>query len=158
VCKPASLENVHLNAFRLQNYMAHHLIRYNSKQTLNLHAHGISMIVLMSSFFFRPMSYYDTDVAIVCFSVSEPDSLENIHSKWVGELRNNMVKAPVILVGTKADLRNDDPCCLAQNTGQEAARRLGWAPPPPGLSPALTTPCIPQTCCFTLHTIHVPLF
>ncbi|KFO36007.1 Rho-related GTP-binding protein RhoB [Fukomys damarensis] len=33
----------------------------------------------------RPLSYPDTDVILMCFSVDSPDSLENIPEKWVPE-------------------------------------------------------------------------
>lgn len=33
----------------------------------------------------RPLSYPDTDVILMCFSVDSPDSLENIPEKWTPE-------------------------------------------------------------------------
>ena len=35
----------------------------------------------------RPMAYTDTDVFIVCFSMVDRDSLENILNKWAPEVR-----------------------------------------------------------------------
>lgn len=35
----------------------------------------------------RPLSYPDTDVILMCFSVDSPDSLENIPEKWTPEVR-----------------------------------------------------------------------
>jgi len=34
----------------------------------------------------RPLSYPDTDVILMCFSVDSPDSLENIPEKWTPEV------------------------------------------------------------------------
>jgi GTPase SAR1 family protein len=34
----------------------------------------------------RPLSYPETDIALICFSVNEIGSLENIKQKWVPEL------------------------------------------------------------------------
>ena len=34
----------------------------------------------------RPMAYTDTDVFIVCFSMVDRDSLENILNKWAPEV------------------------------------------------------------------------
>jgi GTPase SAR1 family protein len=34
----------------------------------------------------RPMAYTDTDVFIVCFSMVDKDSLENILNKWAPEV------------------------------------------------------------------------
>ncbi|KAL0487851.1 Ras-related protein Rac [Acrasis kona] len=55
----------------------------------------------------RPLSYGDTNVFLVCFSVINPDSWQNVKSKWVPELRKHMADTPIVLVGTKIDLRND---------------------------------------------------
>ena len=55
----------------------------------------------------RPLSYPDTDVILVCFSVANPDSLGNVVEKWLPEVRHFCPKVPFILVGTKKDLRTD---------------------------------------------------
>ncbi|CAH8452416.1 unnamed protein product [Schistosoma margrebowiei] len=55
----------------------------------------------------RPLSYPDTNVVVLCFSVDNPDSLENISTKWMPEIRNFLPNIPVILVANKKDLRND---------------------------------------------------
>jgi small GTP-binding protein len=54
------------------------------------------------------LSYPDTNVFLVCFSVVNPNSYDNVTSKWVPELRLHCAEAPIILVGTKIDLRNDE--------------------------------------------------
>ena len=55
----------------------------------------------------RPLSYPMTDVFLVCFSVVSPTSYENVAAKWIPELRHHAPTAPIILVGTKTDLRED---------------------------------------------------
>ena len=55
----------------------------------------------------RPLSYPDTDVILICFSIANRDSLQNVVDKWLPEVRHFCPKVPVILVGTKSDLRND---------------------------------------------------
>jgi len=55
----------------------------------------------------RPLSYPQTDVFVICFSVVSPPSYENVRSKWWPELRHHSPSTPVILVGTKLDLRED---------------------------------------------------
>lgn len=55
----------------------------------------------------RPLSYPNTDVFLACFSVISPTSLENIGSKWLPEIRHHCPNTPVVLVGTKGDLRKD---------------------------------------------------
>ncbi|CAL4097318.1 unnamed protein product [Meganyctiphanes norvegica] len=62
----------------------------------------------------RPLSYPNTDVYIVCFSIVYPDSFENAQEKWVPEIKKHChPKIPIILVGTKKDERND-PNILAE--------------------------------------------
>ncbi|KAL9655256.1 hypothetical protein ABK040_009030 [Willaertia magna] len=59
----------------------------------------------------RPLSYPDTDVFLVCFSLENPNSLENCHSKWAEELKHYNPDTPIILVGTKLDLKKDEEHC-----------------------------------------------
>jgi Ras-related C3 botulinum toxin substrate 1 len=55
----------------------------------------------------RPLSYSMTDVFIVCFSVISPYSFDNVKTKWYPELQHHAPGVPIILVGTKTDLRNN---------------------------------------------------
>ncbi|XP_054157577.1 ras-like GTP-binding protein RHO [Oppia nitens] len=55
----------------------------------------------------RPLSYPDSDVLLLCFSVVSPDSLANIYEKWMPEVTHHCAGVPMILVGTKSDLRSD---------------------------------------------------
>ncbi len=55
----------------------------------------------------RPLSYPETDVFLLCFSVVSMVSFENILRKWKPEVSHHCPKAQVVLVGTKKDLRED---------------------------------------------------
>ena len=55
----------------------------------------------------RPISYPQTDVFLVCFSLVSPVSLERVRSKWYPEVSHHCPNTPIILVGTKLDLRDD---------------------------------------------------
>jgi len=55
----------------------------------------------------RPLSYPQTDVFLICYSVTSPSSFENVKSKWFPEIQHHAPGVPIILVGTKEDLRND---------------------------------------------------
>ena len=56
----------------------------------------------------RPLSYPDTDVYLMCFSIDSPESLAKVLEKWTPEVRHFCPDVPIILVGNKKDLRNDE--------------------------------------------------
>mmetsp|Transcript_24747 Transcript_24747/g.27536 ORF Transcript_24747/g.27536 Transcript_24747/m.27536 type:complete len:196 (-) Transcript_24747:20-607(-) len=56
----------------------------------------------------RPLSYPQTDVFLVCFSITAPSSFDNVRHKWYPEISHHCPDAAVILVGTKVDLRDDE--------------------------------------------------
>ncbi|KAK3330644.1 small GTPase superfamily [Apodospora peruviana] len=53
----------------------------------------------------RSLSYDDTDLIMLCYSVDSKDSLENVESKWVGEIADNCPGVKLVLVALKCDLR-----------------------------------------------------
>ncbi|KAL8952217.1 MAG: hypothetical protein Q9222_001872 [Ikaeria aurantiellina] len=53
----------------------------------------------------RSLSYDDTHTIMLCFSVDSRDSLENVESKWVGEIAENCQGVKLVLVALKCDLR-----------------------------------------------------
>uniref|UniRef100_A0A7R9U544 Uncharacterized protein n=1 Tax=Pinguiococcus pyrenoidosus TaxID=172671 RepID=A0A7R9U544_9STRA len=55
----------------------------------------------------RPLSYPQTDVFLVCFSIVSPSSFENVRAKWLPEIMHHAPGVPFLLVGTKVDLRED---------------------------------------------------
>ncbi|KAL7992732.1 hypothetical protein Chor_016988, partial [Crotalus horridus] len=61
----------------------------------------------------RPLSYPNTDVFLICFSVVNPASYHNVQEEWVPELKVCMPHVPYVLIGTQIDLR-DDPRTLAR--------------------------------------------
>jgi len=85
----------------------------------------------------RPLSYPQTDVFLVCFSVISRASFQNVFTKWLPEIKHHAKGVPFLLVGTKVDLRNDpdaaarmrqqgnDPVSLED--GQKACEDLGAA-------------------------------
>lgn len=68
----------------------------------------------------RTLSYSDTDVVLVAFAVDSPESLENVTVKWMPEVRRYCAGLPVILVGCKTDLRQDNRTLeLLSKTGEQ---------------------------------------
>uniref|UniRef100_A0A7N0T4R2 Rac-like GTP-binding protein ARAC7 n=1 Tax=Kalanchoe fedtschenkoi TaxID=63787 RepID=A0A7N0T4R2_KALFE len=55
----------------------------------------------------RPLSYRGADVFILAFSLTSKASYENVLKKWMPELRRFAPDVPILLVGTKLDLRGD---------------------------------------------------
>ena len=55
----------------------------------------------------RPLYYPNTDIFLLCFSLVNPTSLENIENMWVKEIQEYCPNKPFILVGLKSDLRDE---------------------------------------------------
>lgn len=83
----------------------------------------------------RPLSYPQTDVFLICFSVMSPASFENVKEKWNPEVNHHCPGVPCIIVGTQIDLR-EDPTLLEKlarqkqkpiefQQGDKLARELG---------------------------------
>jgi len=74
----------------------------------------------------RPLSYPDTDVILMCFSIDSPDSLQNIPEKWVPEVKHFCPNVPIVLVGNKKDLRaSGGQKCVRTAEGESMAQRIG---------------------------------
>jgi len=76
---------------------------------------------------------------MLCFSVDSKDSLENVESKWVGEIAENCQGVKLVLVALKCDLREqgedgetegadgapkEKKDMIDYNQGLEVARRI----------------------------------
>jgi Ras-related C3 botulinum toxin substrate 1 len=83
----------------------------------------------------RPLSYPQTHIFLICFSIISPPSLQNIKQKWHPEVRHHAGSVPFILVGTKSDLRDDRDTMdrlreknwkpVSEKEGQDLANELG---------------------------------
>ncbi|KAJ5233951.1 GTP-binding protein RHO3 [Penicillium citrinum] len=78
----------------------------------------------------RALSYEDTHVLMLCFSVDSPDSFENVGSKWIAEINENCPGVRVVLTALKCDLRkddeeNDNPDAISFEQGLAKAKEIG---------------------------------
>ena len=89
---------------------------------------------------FRPLSYDQADGFIVAFSLVDRESFEHVASRWIKEVRleekgrsksKSKPRAPVILVGTKLDLRvkggRPGADVVTTEMGEKMARKCGAA-------------------------------
>lgn len=53
----------------------------------------------------RPLSYPDADLILICFALDNLVSLQNVKDMWYPEVNHFCPGIPVVLVGTKTDLR-----------------------------------------------------
>ncbi|KAI9255501.1 small GTPase superfamily [Sporodiniella umbellata] len=78
----------------------------------------------------RTLSYPDSDVIIIAYSIDLPESLENVIEKWVPEVRRYCAGLPMILAACKVDLRQEEnpkqsePLVTYQQ-GMDVARQVG---------------------------------
>lgn len=75
----------------------------------------------------RAFSYHDSEAIIVCFSVIDRDSLQNVRDVWIPEVNRHMKRRkPLLLVGCQTDQRKDDnPDHVSEKAGSELAREIG---------------------------------
>lgn len=71
----------------------------------------------------RSLSYDDTHAIMLCFSVDSPDSLENVESKWVGEIAENCPGVKLVLVALKCDLREASDAEEGEGGAEGAGQR-----------------------------------
>jgi small GTP-binding protein len=74
----------------------------------------------------RQLSYSHTDVFILCFSLADRVSYENVADKWLPELKRNCKDLRLLLVGTKSDLRDSAGADgISVDEGADLAKRIG---------------------------------
>ena len=99
-----------MHAFFL-NYICYFNIVYYSQI---IFAGGEDYERLLSS------SYPQTDVILVCFSISDRASFNNVKSKWKPEIADHLPGVPIILVGTKSDCSKS----ISKSECEELAREI----------------------------------
>jgi len=72
----------------------------------------------------RPLSYPSTDVFLICFSLTSKTSLQNVRNRWVPELQVYSPGTPIILVGTKLDLKEEGKGPSSEE-GERLSKEIG---------------------------------
>ncbi|KAH8831570.1 P-loop containing nucleoside triphosphate hydrolase protein [Flagelloscypha sp. PMI_526] len=77
----------------------------------------------------RPLSYPQTDVFLICFSVTCPSAFQSVRTNWYPELEHHAPGTPKLLVGTMSDLRENVKtiASLAENRTQPISYDEGVA-------------------------------
>ncbi|EMS16396.1 Ras family protein [Entamoeba histolytica HM-3:IMSS] len=83
----------------------------------------------------RPLPYPCTDVFIVLFSITDPDSYNHVEELWKPELQLYCSDVPIILVGSCAEVRKTPEkinslaeqgiTLISQEQGEAMAKRIG---------------------------------
>ena len=67
-----------------------------------------------------------TDVVVIVCSVASRESFSNAETKWIPKAKEQLPEKPVILVGTKTDLRNNkDTATITYKEGAKLAKKTG---------------------------------
>ena len=77
----------------------------------------------------RLLSYSKTDLFLLCYAVNSPTSLANLKSRWAPEITRYAPECRFLVVGTKADLRDNDSVeqghLVTAEKGEQVANELG---------------------------------
>jgi small GTP-binding protein len=75
----------------------------------------------------RPLSYPQTDIFIIGFSLVDEVTLENVENVWINEIKEHCPDTPYILLGLKSDLR-DNPqsgmVSIPTSKGEAVAKKI----------------------------------
>ncbi|KAK3089429.1 hypothetical protein FSP39_003538 [Pinctada imbricata] len=83
----------------------------------------------------RSLSYPNTDIVLMCFSIDNPVTLKNVPKVWSPEIAQSCPNVPFILVGNKLDVRKDRKALfqlkkwnrrpVSSQDGQDVAKQIG---------------------------------
>lgn len=77
----------------------------------------------------RPLSYKDTDLVLLCYTIENCQVLSNIPKKWLFEIKNYCPSANFFLIGLKKDIRDEKTSnvqgIVSYEDGQNMANEIG---------------------------------
>lgn len=76
----------------------------------------------------RPLSYRETDMVLLCYTIENKKNLDNISNKWLMEIKNYCPSAGYYLIALKKDLREDNEVdqskLITEEEGKEWAEKI----------------------------------
>eukprot|EP01100_Stratorugosa_tubuloviscum_P004173 TRINITY_DN2038_c2_g1_i2.p1 TRINITY_DN2038_c2_g1~~TRINITY_DN2038_c2_g1_i2.p1 ORF type:complete len:179 (-),score=64.97 TRINITY_DN2038_c2_g1_i2:99-635(-) len=72
----------------------------------------------------RVYCYERSDLILLCCSVDKKEQFEEIETFWLPELKQFAKLIPFIIVGTRCDLRNNEPNSISKFEALEIANKL----------------------------------
>ncbi|CEO94881.1 hypothetical protein PBRA_003694 [Plasmodiophora brassicae] len=75
----------------------------------------------------RLLSYQDTDAFLVLYSINSMDAFNHVKKKWLPEIKEYCQGVPLLLIGTKCDLRGGNIEVVSAEEGQELQKDIGAA-------------------------------
>eukprot|EP01080_Neovahlkampfia_damariscottae_P012654 gene12654-6554_t len=71
----------------------------------------------------RSLTYQEGNLFLICFSMVDMETLENVESKWLPLAKKNSPKGFYVIVGLKLDLYNDDEYIKEKELNREEIRK-----------------------------------
>lgn len=71
-----------------------------------------------------PLSFPGTDCFLIMFSIASRTSFKNVKSNWILQLNHHCPDTPIVLVGTKADLSDNNPNAITKEEGDQLAKEI----------------------------------
>ena len=75
----------------------------------------------------RPLSYPNTHVIILMFDIAAVARFNFVEKDWLTEVRSHCTDVPIVLVGSKSDLRESNCETISSEQGKEMAEKIGAA-------------------------------
>lgn len=70
----------------------------------------------------RPLAYNNANVALICYAVDTPESLQHVKDIWIKEINHYCPKTPIILIGNKSDLASESG--VSKEKGDEMSKQI----------------------------------
>ncbi|XP_064402251.1 ras-like GTP-binding protein rhoA [Halichondria panicea] len=72
----------------------------------------------------RKLAYKECDAVIVCFDLTDEETLTSVEKKWIPELREYCPQVPVFIAGCKRAIMCENNCCCGRNCCMQTEEEL----------------------------------